>query len=119
MERLRLGFLTTARINDAILDGARRGEVAEVVAVGGRDRAKAEAYAQEREIPRAHGSYEALLADPEVDAVYVALPCALHVEWATRALEAGKHVLVEKPFSTQPDDVGARPSTSPSGRGSC
>ena len=105
MAPVRLGFLTTARINDAILDGARRSEAVEVVAVGGRDRAKAEAYAQERGIPRAHGSYEALLADSEVDAVYVALPSALHVQWATRAFEAGKHVLVEKPFSTQPDEV--------------
>jgi predicted dehydrogenase len=92
---VRIGFLTTARINDAILDGARRGDVAEVVAVGSRDLGRAEEYARERGIERAHGSYEAVLADPDVEAVYVALPNALHVEWATRALEAGKHVLVE------------------------
>jgi predicted dehydrogenase len=104
---VRIGFLTTARINDAILDGARRGDVAEVVAVGSRDLGRAEAYARERGIERAHGSYEAVLADPDVDAVYVALPNALHVEWATRALEAGKHVLVEKPFSTRPEEVEA------------
>ena len=104
---MRIGFLTTARINDAILDGARRGDVAEVVAVGSRDLGRAEAYARERGIERAHGSYEAVLADPDVDAVYVALPNALHVEWATRALEAGKHVLVEKPFSTRPEEVEA------------
>jgi predicted dehydrogenase len=107
MARVRIGFLTTARINDAILDGARRGDVAEVVAVGSRDLARAEEYARERGIGRAHGSYEAVLADPDVDAVYVALPNALHVEWATRALEAGKHVLVEKPFSTRPEEVEA------------
>jgi D-xylose 1-dehydrogenase (NADP+, D-xylono-1,5-lactone-forming) len=104
---VRIGFLTTARINDAILDGARRGDVADVVAVGSRDLGRAEAYARERGIERAHGSYEAVLGDPDVDAVYVALPNALHVEWATRALEAGKHVLVEKPFSTRPEEVEA------------
>jgi predicted dehydrogenase len=102
---LRLGFLSTARIGDAILDGARRSGEAEVVAVASRDAARAEAYTRERGIPRAHGSYEALLADPEVDAVYVALPNALHVEWAIRALEAGKHVLVEKPLSEDPAEV--------------
>ena len=107
MAAVRIGFLTTARINDAILDGARRGDVAEVVAVGSRDLARADAYARERGIERAHGSYEAVLADPDVDAIYVALPNALHVEWATRALEAGKHVLVEKPFSTRPEEVEA------------
>ena len=112
MERVRLGFLTTARINDAILDGARRGDAAEVVAVGSRDRARAEAYAREHGIERAHGSYDDVLADPDVDAVYVALPAARHAEWATRALEAGKHVLVEKPFSTRPEEV-ERPSTLP------
>jgi xylose dehydrogenase (NAD/NADP) len=104
---VRIGFLTTARINDAILDGARRGDAVEVVAVGSRDLGRAEEYARERGIERAHGSYEAVLADPDVDAVYVALPNALHVEWATRALEAGKHVLVEKPFSTRPEEVEA------------
>ena len=107
MAPVRIGLLTTARINDAILDGARRGDAAEVVAVGSRDLARAEAYARERGIERAHGSYEAVLADPDVDAIYVALPNALHVEWATRALEAGKHVLVEKPFSTRPEEVEA------------
>ena len=70
-----------------------------------RDPGRAEAYARERGIGRAHGSYEALLADPDVEAVYVALPAALHAEWATRALEAGKHVLVEKPFSRDPAAV--------------
>ena len=107
MAPVRIGFLTTARINDAILDGARRGDAVEVVAVGSRDLGRAEEYARERGIERAHGSYEAVLADPDVDAVYVALPNALHVEWATRALEAGKHVLVEKPFSTRPEEVEA------------
>jgi predicted dehydrogenase len=103
--QLRLGFLTTARIGDAILDGARRIDLVDVVAVASRDLGRAEAYARERGIEHAHGSYEALLADPGVDAVYMALPAALHVEWAVRALEAGKHVLAEKPFSRDPGAV--------------
>jgi predicted dehydrogenase len=102
---LRWGLLSTARINDRVVAAARDSEQAEVVAVGGRDRARAEAYAAERAIPRAHGSYEGLLADPEVDAVYVALPNALHAAWAARALEAGKHVLCEKPLGLDPATV--------------
>ena len=118
--RLRIGFLTTARINEAILDGARRGDVAEVVAVGSRDLGRGGGVrARTRDRARARPATRPVLADPDVDAVYVALPNALHVEWATRALEAGKHVLVEKPFSTRPEEVGERRSTSPSARGSC
>lgn len=102
---VRYGFLTTARINDALLEGIRLTPIAEVVAVASRDRERAEAYASERDIPRAHGGYEELLSDPEVDVVYVALPNALHVEWAIRALEAGKHVLCEKPLSSDPAEA--------------
>ena len=105
MGLVRYGFLTTARINDALLEGIRRTSLAEVVAVASRDRARAEAYADERGIPRAHGRYEDLLADPDVDVVYIALPNALHVEWTIRALEAGKHVLCEKPLSRDPAEV--------------
>ena len=101
----RFALLSTAAINRAVLGGARDSDLVEIVAVGSRDRARAEEYAREHGIERAHGSYEELLADPEVDAVYVALPNALHVEWAIRALEAGKHVLSEKPLSRDPDEV--------------
>jgi xylose dehydrogenase (NAD/NADP) len=93
------GLLSTAPINTLILEGVRASDRVEVVAVGSRDRARAEAYAREHGIPRAHGSYDALLADPEVEAVYISVPNGLHVEWTMRALEAGKHVLCEKPFS--------------------
>jgi predicted dehydrogenase len=99
---LRLGILSTARIAERIVQGAAGAEEVELVAVGSRDRARAEAYAAEHGIPRAHGSYDDLLADPEVDAIYNPLPNALHVPWSVRALEAGKHVLCEKPLARDP-----------------
>jgi xylose dehydrogenase (NAD/NADP) len=102
---VRWGVLSTARINRLVLAGARASDRAEVVAVASRDRERAETYASEHGIDRAHGSYEALLEDPGVDAVYVPLPNALHVEWTVRALEAGKHVLCEKPLSRRAREV--------------
>jgi xylose dehydrogenase (NAD/NADP) len=102
---MRLGLLSTARINELLVAGARQVPGVEVVAIGSRDHARAEAQALALGVPRAHGSYEALLADPDVEAVYVALPNSLHVEWSLRALAAGRHVLCEKPLSRHPDDV--------------
>jgi len=103
---LRYGLLSTAAINRAILRGAPLSAgAAEVVAVASRDQARADAYAAEHGLARAHGSYEALLADPDVDAVYIGLPNSMHVEWSIKALEAGKHVLAEKPLSRHPADV--------------
>jgi xylose dehydrogenase (NAD/NADP) len=99
------GLLSTARINGAVIAAARASEGADVVAVASRDDERARAYAEQFGVPRAHGSYEALLADPEVEAVYVSLPNALHVEWTIRALEAGKHVLCEKPMDRRPREV--------------
>jgi predicted dehydrogenase len=99
------GFLSTANINDKLLPGARASDRVDLVAVASRDRARAEAYARERGIERSYGSYEELLADDDVEAVYVSLPNSLHVQWSIRALEAGKHVLCEKPLSRRPDDV--------------
>jgi predicted dehydrogenase len=104
---LRLGLLSTARINGAILDAAGHVDAVEVVAVASRDGERARAYAAEHGLERAHGSYEALLGDDGVDAVYISLPNGLHHEWTLRSLEAGKHVLVEKPYSRHPDDVEA------------
>jgi D-xylose 1-dehydrogenase (NADP+, D-xylono-1,5-lactone-forming) len=99
------GILSTARINDLFLAGARQSDQLEIVAVASRDAGVADAYAREHEIPRSHGSYEALLADPEIEAVYISLPNALHVEWSIKALQAGKHVLCEKPMSRTVSDV--------------
>ncbi|HXV95566.1 MAG TPA: Gfo/Idh/MocA family oxidoreductase [Gaiellaceae bacterium] len=104
---LRLGILSTARINRRIVPAARRTNLVDVVAVAGRERGRAEEHAREHGIGRVHASYEALLADPEVDAVYVPLPNSLHVEWTRRALEAGKHVLCEKPLTDRPEDAEA------------
>ena len=102
---MRLGLLSTARINRAILAGAAETHRAEVVAVASRDGVLAQAYAAEHGVPTAHGSYDALLADPGVDAVYISLPNGMHHEWTMRALDAGKHVLCEKPYTRCPAEV--------------
>ncbi|HEY2437503.1 MAG TPA: Gfo/Idh/MocA family oxidoreductase [Solirubrobacteraceae bacterium] len=93
------GILSTARINRLLIAGARQSPDVEIVAVASRSSSRAESYALENGIERAHGSYEALLSDPEVEVVYISLPNSMHVEWTVRALEAGKHVLCEKPLS--------------------
>jgi predicted dehydrogenase len=93
------GIMSTARINRLFLDGARQSSEVAVLGVASRSQAGAEEYAREHDIERAYGSYEALLADPEIEAVYISLPNSLHVEWSVRALDAGKHVLCEKPLS--------------------
>ena len=102
---VRWGFLSTARINRRILAAAEKSNAALVVAVASREADRAEAYAVEHGIPRSHGSYEALLEDPEVDAVYISLPNSLHVEWSVRSLAAGKHVLCEKPLTRNPEEA--------------
>lgn len=102
---MRWGLVSTARINDAVIGGARESDAVEIVAVASRDGSRARAYARDKGIPRSHGSYEDLLADDDVDAVYIGLPNGLHVEWAIKSLEAGKHVLVEKPFSPRASEV--------------
>jgi D-xylose 1-dehydrogenase (NADP+, D-xylono-1,5-lactone-forming) len=99
------GLLSTARINRLILEAAAESDLAEVVAVGSRSAPRAEAYARANGLERAHGSYEALLEDDAVEAVYISLPNSLHVEWTLRALEADKHVLCEKPLSRDPHAV--------------
>jgi xylose dehydrogenase (NAD/NADP) len=102
---VRWGFLSTARINRRLLDAAEKTDRAEIVAVASRDRDRAEAYASEHGIERAHGRYESLLEDPDVEAVYISLPNSLHVEWSVRALAAGKHVLCEKPLTRHPEET--------------
>jgi predicted dehydrogenase len=102
---LRFGLLSTARINRKLLAGAAGTDDVDVVAVASRDAERARVYADEHGLERAYGGYEQLLADPDVDAVYVSLPNSLHVEWSIRALEAGKHVLCEKPLTRRPEQA--------------
>lgn len=102
---VRWGLLSTANINRALLGGIAEVEGARAAAVASRDPERARAYAAEHGIERAHGSYQALLADPGVDAVYISLPNSLHHEWTMKALDAGKHVLCEKPLALSVEEV--------------
>jgi predicted dehydrogenase len=104
-KRVRWGILGTGDINRKLLRGARLSDALEVVAVASRDPQRAAAFAQDHEIPRSFGTYEAMLADPDVDAVYISVPNALHHPWTMSALAAGKHVLCEKPYTRRPDEV--------------
>ncbi len=105
MNTVRWGLLSTAGINRRLIPAIRAAERAELVAVASRDLAKGQAYASEWQIPRVFGSYEEMLASDEVDAVYISLPNHLHCEWTVKALEAGKHVLCEKPFALSVEEV--------------
>jgi xylose dehydrogenase (NAD/NADP) len=105
MSRLRWGLLSTARINYRLIPAIRAGARSELTAVASRTLDRAQGYAAEWKIPRALGSYEALLADPGVDVIYISLPNSLHADWTVRSLEAGKHVLCEKPLALSVEDV--------------
>jgi xylose dehydrogenase (NAD/NADP) len=102
---LRWGLLGTAHINRRLIPAMRATRRSVVAAVASRDPERARAYAAEWQIPTAHGSYDQMLRDAAIDAVYIPLPNALHVEWTLRALDAGKHVLCEKPLATSAEDV--------------
>ena len=104
---VRLGIIGTGGILDRFLPGAALASAIEVVAIASRDPDRARGAAAGRGIPQAHGSYEALLADTAVDAVYICLPNSMHHDWTMRSLDAGKHVLCEKPYSTDPAEVAA------------
>ena len=99
MKKVRWGVLGVARIAvNRVIPAMKSGECCEVVGIASRDLVRAQAAARELGIPKAYGSYEELLADPEIDAVYNPLPNHMHVPWSIRAAEAGKHVLCEKPI---------------------
>src|SRR3954454_21939368 len=101
------GIISTADINRKLIPGAHASPKVDLVAVASRDKERAEAYAREWQIERAYGSYDELLADPDIEAVYNPLPNTMHAEWSIKALDAGKHVLCEKPFSPHTDEVEA------------
>jgi D-xylose 1-dehydrogenase (NADP+, D-xylono-1,5-lactone-forming) len=98
-KQLRWGVIATGRIAADVMPGLQRSQVNEVVAVASRDSARARAFADRYGLPFAYGSYERLMADADIDCLYVCLPNGLHAEWVRRALEAGKHVLCEKPLT--------------------
>ena len=104
---VRWGIMSTALINAKALRGAALSADVSVVAVGSRDGDRSREFARQWNIPHAYGSYDEMLADPDVEAVYVPLPNGMHHAWTMRSLEAGKHVLCEKPYSRRPDEVAA------------
>jgi predicted dehydrogenase len=104
---LNWGLLSTARINRALIPPLQVSKRNHLLAVASRTQDAADQYAREHKIPRAHGSYDALLADPEIDVIYNPLPNHLHAEWTIKAVEAGKHVLCEKPIALRVDEVDA------------
>ncbi|MEP7335549.1 MAG: Gfo/Idh/MocA family oxidoreductase [Actinomycetota bacterium] len=104
-DAVKWGIVSTANINRKVIPGAKASPKVDLVAVASRTQDRADAYAREWGIERAYGSYDALLDDQEIEAVYISLPNTLHCEWSIRAVEAGKHVLCEKPLSRHVDDV--------------
>lgn len=99
-KRIRWGVLSTAAIGiKKVIPGMQNSELCDIAAIASRDAARAHEVAQQLNIPKSYGSYEELLADPAIDAIYNPLPNHLHVPWTRRAAEAGKHVLCEKPIS--------------------
>jgi predicted dehydrogenase len=104
-EPVKWGIVSTADINRKVIPGAKASPQVDLVGVASRTQERADAYAQEWGIARAYGSYDALLGDPEIEAVYISLPNTLHCEWSIRAVEAGKHVLCEKPLTRHPDEA--------------
>lgn len=106
MDHLRIGLLGAARIaKNALIKPSQEVDEVSVAAVAARDPARAAAYASKHGIARVHRSYEDLIADPELDAIYNPLPNGLHAEWTLKAIAAGKHVLCEKPFTSNADEA--------------
>src|SRR5438045_9445596 len=97
LKKVRWGLISTARINQRVIPEIRQAARSELVAVASRDQAQAEAYANTWQIPKAYGGYEKLLADPDIDAVYISVPNGFHEAWSVKSADAGKPVLWEKP----------------------
>ncbi len=104
---LNWGLLSTARINRKVIPSILAAKRATLLAVASRNQTSADAYAREWKIPRAHGSYEALLNDPDIDVIYNPLPNHMHAGWTIRAVQAGKHVLCEKPMVLTLEEMDA------------
>jgi xylose dehydrogenase (NAD/NADP) len=102
---VRLGIIGPGGILTRFLPGAERSAAIDVAGVASRDAERARAFAADHDIPKSYGSYDAILGDPDIDAVYIPLPNAMHHEWTMRSLEAGKHVICEKPYTTRAEEV--------------
>jgi len=106
MDTLKFGILSTARVNDySFLPVIKKVAGAELTAIASRDSAVAGAYAAKHGIPKSYGNYDSLLADPRIDCVYIPLPVSMHAEWSIKALDAGKHVLCEKPIASNESEA--------------
>lgn len=106
MKKLRWGILSTAKIaRKQVIPGIQQSQTGEVVAIASRNADQSAEIAASHQIPTSYGSYEALLEDSNVDAIYIPLPNHMHVEWTMKCLEAGKHVLCEKPFALHSNDI--------------
>src|ERR1700756_1452431 len=104
--KVRWGVLSTAKIGlKKVIPAMQKGELCTVAGIASRDRSRAQAAAASLGIVKAYGSYEELLADRDIDAVYIPLPHHLHVPWSIRCAEAGKHVLCEKPIGLSPAEA--------------
>lgn len=104
-KQVRWGLLSTARINERLIPCIRNSQQSELLAVASRNEQKVKRYAAEWDIPRAYGSYEQLIQDPDVDVVYISLPNSMHADWSIRCADSGKHVFCEKPLAISPDEV--------------
>lgn len=105
MPKIRWGIISTAKIGvEKVIPAMQRGDYSDIVAIASRDGEKAKQAAQKLQIPKYHSSYESLLTDPDIDAVYNPLPNHLHVDWSIKTLEAGKHILCEKPIGLSSQD---------------
>src|SRR6266513_1485590 len=99
MEKIRWGVLSTAKIaREKVIPATQRSQFGTVAAIASRDLTRARTVASQLGVEKAYGSYDELLADSSIDAVYIPLPNHMHVPWSLRALDAGKHVLCEKPI---------------------
>ena len=106
MSKIRWGILSTAKIGrNKVIPAIQNSKLCEVVAIASRRKEQAEKEASSLLIQKAYGSYEELLNDPEIDAIYIPLPNHLHVEWSIKALQAGKHVLCEKPIGLSAEEA--------------
>ncbi len=105
MDGLRWGILSTARITGAVIPPIHTSYRSDLLGVASREQAKADTFANQWDIPRTYGSYEAMLADPDINVVYNPLPNHLHAEWTIKCAEAGKHVLCEKPLALSAAEV--------------